>query len=75
MLLNQESLVTLVPISVAQQHIDAGLLTELPFDQYLPFKAQGLLMLEAGNGEACNILANFLEKFCIDEKNLKKLNT
>lgn len=67
-MLSQERLVTLVPLSVAQQHIDAGLLIELPFNQQLPFKSQGLLMLESGHGEACNILANFLQNYCLDNQ-------
>lgn len=58
--LASERLLALVPVSVAQQHLEAGLLVEIPFERPLPFKPQGLLQPLEPKGRAVQRLSAFL---------------
>lgn len=58
--LTSERLLALVPVSVVQQHLDAGLLMEIPLEQELPFRPQGLLIPVEPARRAARALAHFL---------------
>lgn len=62
-LLASEPLLAIVPASVAQQFVDAGLLCTLRFDPQLPFGDLGMMQPEAGLGNAAAELAGFLRAF------------
>ncbi len=61
-MLANDRLVTIVPLSVARQYLDAGLLVELRLGQALPFKPQGLLLPLEGRGLAAEQLVEFLQR-------------
>lgn len=59
-MLTQDRLLTLVPLSMARQLLDAGLLVELPAPQPLPFRPQGMLIPENEDRPAVQLLVGFV---------------
>lgn len=62
-MLAHEPLLTLVPASVARQHVSAGLLCHIALPRRLPFSDLGMLRPSSGGGAAADVLANHLRAF------------
>lgn len=62
MLLTQESLLTLVPLSVMQCFLDAGQLTRIAWASEMPFDPIGLLTPETDRGPALDAWMAFLQQ-------------
>jgi DNA-binding transcriptional LysR family regulator len=61
-MLVQEPLLCLVPVTVAQQLLDAGQLVEIRHGLDLPFEPIGLLQPRTGLGDAARTLVAFLQR-------------
>lgn len=59
-LLNQEPLLTLVPVSVMQRFLQTGQLTQIAWSDAMPFDPIGVLVPETGRGPALSSLLEFL---------------
>lgn len=62
MLLNQEPLLSLVPMSVMQCFLEAGQLAQIAWASQIPFDPIGLMAPEAERGPALNSLIEFLQR-------------
>lgn len=62
-MLVQEPLLCMVPLTVAQQLLDAGQLVEIGHALALPFEPIGLLQPVTGQGDAARTLAAFLQRY------------
>ena len=60
-LLNQEHLLSLVPLSVMQCFLEAGQLTQIAWASQMPFDPIGVMAPEAERGPALNGLMEFLQ--------------